>query len=485
MTETEAISFATLHLEGEAHEWWYHGLVTLGHSRTTSYREFTDRLMDRFDRKDPEIHFRDLAQLRQTGTAEAFITEFQRVVVAVTDISEPRLIMLFTEGLTEPLRGWVKAYRPPTLQDAILRTRDLADSVPKTKTFSKPFVPQRDRDRKPFQREWKGKEKLDDETRGELMRKKLCFSYRDPWVPGHRCMGKGEIHYIEVAADSVDSEEEEQDSGSTSSEEESAPAEEQPPGRPPSPTGAHPPVVPQPPEQANRRKPAKGGVIATLSGVPRYDTLRMRGIIQGQRAITLIDGGATHNFIDASLVSRRALQTEKFEGFDVAVADGHTVECLDKVPNLEMKLGNYTVRDTFYVVDLSDTDVVLGVQWMITLRKITTNYQTLEMGFRDQDGTKVVLRGMSTGAPKTVLAKRMERIFRHGEVAYAAKCLITTQKDSEGRQQYHTEIKNLPGRHQKVFEAILPGRPPDRGFEHTIELEEGAKPMITPPLSSS
>jgi hypothetical protein len=50
---------------------------------------------------------------------------------------------------------------------------------------------------------------LDDETRRELMRKKLCFNCRDPWVPGHRCMGKGEIHYIEVAVDSVDSEEEE------------------------------------------------------------------------------------------------------------------------------------------------------------------------------------------------------------------------------------------------------------------------------------
>jgi hypothetical protein len=90
----------------------------------------------------------------------------------------------------------------------------------------------------------------------------------------------------------------------------------------------------------------------------------------------------TQNFIDASLISRRALQTEEFEGFDVAVAEGHTMECLDRVPNLEMKLGNYTVRDTFYVVDLSDTNVVLGVQWMITLGKITTNYQTLEMGFR-------------------------------------------------------------------------------------------------------
>jgi hypothetical protein len=121
------------------------------------------------------------------------------------------------------------------------------------------------------------------------------------------------------------------------------------------------------------------------------------------------------------------------------------MECLNKIPNLEMKLGNYTVRDTFYVVDLSDIDVVLGVQWMITLGKITTNYQTLEMGFRDQDGKKVVLRGMLTGAPRTVSTKRMERIFRHGEVAYAAKCFITTQKDSKDRQQYHTEIKNLLG----------------------------------------
>jgi hypothetical protein len=112
MVEIEAISFSTLHLEGEAHKWWHHGLVMLGHSHITSYREFTERLMDKFDRRDPEIHFRDLAQLRQTGTPKAFITKFQRVAVAVTDISKPRLIMLFIEGLKEPLRGWVKAYRP-------------------------------------------------------------------------------------------------------------------------------------------------------------------------------------------------------------------------------------------------------------------------------------------------------------------------------------------------------------------------------------
>jgi hypothetical protein len=101
------------------------------------------------------------------------------------------------------------------------------------------------------------------------------------------------------------------------------------------------------------------------------------------------------------------------------VEDGHTVECLDIVLDLEINLGNYTVRDTFYVVDLSDTDVVLGVWWMITLRKITTNYQTLEMGFRDHDGNKVVLRGMSIREPMKISTKRMERILIHGEVAYS------------------------------------------------------------------
>jgi len=41
MLEADAVKFAMLHLEGEAHEWWYHGLVTLGHSNITSYMDFT------------------------------------------------------------------------------------------------------------------------------------------------------------------------------------------------------------------------------------------------------------------------------------------------------------------------------------------------------------------------------------------------------------------------------------------------------------
>ena len=66
MIEIDAIKLATLHLDGESHEWWYHGLVALGHNTITSYPDFTTWLIERFDRKDPEVHFRQLAQLKQT-----------------------------------------------------------------------------------------------------------------------------------------------------------------------------------------------------------------------------------------------------------------------------------------------------------------------------------------------------------------------------------------------------------------------------------
>ena len=95
-------------------------------------------LVECFDKKDPEIHFRELAQLKQTSSAKTFIYEFQRVEVMVSDMSESQLIMLFTEALTDPLRGWVKSYKPITLQDVINRTQDLQDFVPKNKPPQKP-----------------------------------------------------------------------------------------------------------------------------------------------------------------------------------------------------------------------------------------------------------------------------------------------------------------------------------------------------------
>jgi hypothetical protein len=174
-------------------------MTTLGHGRITSYQDFTRRLIDRFDREDLDRHFRELTQIKQTGSAKTFIEEFQRVSVMVLDVSDSRLLMMYIEGLTEPMRGWVKPFKPVTLQDAIERTRDLVGAANKNRFTPKPPIIPRGRDTRPMD---KGKGKLDEATRRDLQRKQLCFTCKEPWQPGHRCLGKGKIHYIEVMSDS-------------------------------------------------------------------------------------------------------------------------------------------------------------------------------------------------------------------------------------------------------------------------------------------
>lgn len=98
--EVETIKMATLHLEGEAHDWWFHGLSTLGHTSVTFYEKFTCRVVERFDRKDPEAHFKELTQLQQTGHPKHYISEFLRVLFMVPDLSDTRGVYKFVEGLT-------------------------------------------------------------------------------------------------------------------------------------------------------------------------------------------------------------------------------------------------------------------------------------------------------------------------------------------------------------------------------------------------
>ena len=75
--------------------------------------------------KDIEVYYRDLAQLRQSGSLDKFIDEFQHISVMVPDMSEQRKVMLFTEGLQDKFRGLVKVLKPNTLDDAIKIAHDL------------------------------------------------------------------------------------------------------------------------------------------------------------------------------------------------------------------------------------------------------------------------------------------------------------------------------------------------------------------------
>ena len=71
--------------------------------------------------------------------------------------------------------------------------------------------------------------------------------------------------------------------------------------------------------------------------------------------------------------------------------------------------------------------------------------------------------------------------MRHDDIEWVTQCFISLKETQDTRQQYHCDIQIVLDKHRRVFEDIPPRIPPDRGFEHIIELEEGAKPVITTP----
>ncbi|KAH9296672.1 hypothetical protein KI387_044252 [Taxus chinensis] len=189
------------------------------------------------------------------------------------------------------------------------------------------------------------------EARNELKRIKLCFNCRDPWTPNHCCQGKGSIHYIEVVSDDED----DGDNVDPKNNEDQAKEGE---------------VV------------ITGATLATLVVPPTFYAFRVRGDLYGKKITILIDSGATHNFIDEDLVAKMGLQEEDFQGFNVIVADGHSISCTKKIPQLKFTIGDHEVRDDFYVVSIGGLDLVLGVQWLQSLGEFIQNYQTMELKFK-------------------------------------------------------------------------------------------------------
>lgn len=96
-------------------------------------------------------------------------------------------------------------------------------------------------------------------------------------------------------------------------------------------------------------------------------------------------------------------------------------------------------------------------------------------------GKKTILRAASNG-PREVSSRKMETIIRHDDVIWATHCYVKSKTPIplDGKA-FHVDIQSMMDRHGRVFGDIPLGVPPNRGFEHGKDMEDGAKPIITTP----
>ena len=92
----------------------------------------------------------------------------------------------------------------------------------------------------------------------------------------------------------------------------------------------------------------------------------------------------------------------------------------------------------------------------------------------------MILKAIPDSGPRVISAHRMEAILRHDDIEWVKECFISS-KETPDLGYSITMTQSVLDKDKRVFKAIPPGIPPNRGFEQIIVLEEGANPVITTP----
>lgn len=79
---------------------------TQGHGAIRTFDVFSQKMIDRFDRKDEDDYIKDLTTVTQKRSMEDYVVEFQCIAITVTSVSEKRVTFLSVKDLYSCLGVW-------------------------------------------------------------------------------------------------------------------------------------------------------------------------------------------------------------------------------------------------------------------------------------------------------------------------------------------------------------------------------------------
>lgn len=115
----------------------------------------------------------------------------------------------------------------------------------------------------------------------------------------------------------------------------------------------------------------------------------------------LIDIGSNNNFIQETLVTKLGLPLEASKRFKVYMGNGQYLTCNKKCADVELELQGTSFTVDLFVLPIWGLDVVLGMQWLMTLGPCLHDHNELTMEFQWK-GKKVTLAGNKTAAATQV-----------------------------------------------------------------------------------
>ncbi|MCH80314.1 Ty3/gypsy retrotransposon protein, partial [Trifolium medium] len=479
------VSLAQLCMEGSTIH-FFNSLI--GEDEELTWEMLKEALMERYGGHGDGDVYEQLTDLKQEGTIEEYITEFEYLIAQIPKLPEKQFRGHFLHGLKPEIRGKVRslvALGEMSRTKLLQVTRAVEKEVKGGNGSSlgrgprsgygpnrigyqgggrnnSDWVMVRGRDSgqnggvksgvsglKGESQAQGDKKRTGPRDRGfthlsynELMERKqkgLCFKCGGPFHPMHKCPEK----QLRVLV--VDEEGEEEDEMKILA------------------------VEVEEGEEEEKGEMSVLNLHHIEHGTPQ--TVKFQGSIHGVEVLILVDSGATHNFISQKLVHQMDWPTAQMK---VKLGDGGQVMTQGVCRGMEVCVGENKLSPELYLFDLGGIDMVLGIEWLKTLGDTITNWKQQTISFW-KDHKWVTLRGEG-GCSKSVVA--LQSILKkpkpnmQGVLWELEKGEPKVVGSEELSEQQHTDLEELLSKYENVFQTPS-GLPPKRSKEHAINLVEG------------
>jgi hypothetical protein len=209
--------------------------------------------------------------------------------------------------------------------------------------------------------------------------------------------------------------------------------------------------------------------------------VEMEGMITNHLVSILIDPGSNLSYIAPKAVDKCKLQPYKHaKPWLVQLATGTKRKVVEVIPSCQFTMGEFPTQATLNILPLGSYDLLIGMDWLATYKaRLDCYHKTLECV--SEEGRRITLQGIQKPVSvRRISTLQMRKYCRKGCPLYAIQVLESVEDDKPSLEDHPTLRE-----YRDVFLEEVPGLPPRRDIDFSIELAPGAVPVSRTPYRMS
>lgn len=211
---------------------------------------------------------------------------------------------------------------------------------------------------------------------------------------------------------------------------------------------------------------------AATTGTEASKAFRMLGKANGKALLMLVDSGSSHSFINSEIAKEWPSVQPMVRPIRVKVADGGVTLCNTEVPICDYEIQGHKFRSTLKLFPLGSYDIILGMDWLESRGPMSVNWGSKYMVFKHHEKF-VQFRGVSASAHDcpSISAVQLQLLQVQESVLHLIHlCAVKPDGESEA---ILAAVAALLTEFSTLFDEPK-GLPPQRSFDHAIDLIPGA-----------